>query len=223
MKHTNAHQPYQPKTGAHCHCRRGVERDNCPTCEGTGMVVDFAAIRARRLSVNHTIPLADAVTPYITERPVVTPAQATAAASALRGFINENQLACIVELTRGEEGQFFMRTLVDMAARIAVMPEIYGQDGKGDEATIHLHYFTAGADWYITEKDHGTYAADPEEFQWQAFGLADLFNDGGELGYISLPEILKAGAELDLHWNLCTLAQLRAHKAGQKIQPLTLQ
>ena len=38
---------YQPKTGAQCGCRRGVQRDNCPHCEGTGMVIDFKAIRAR--------------------------------------------------------------------------------------------------------------------------------------------------------------------------------
>jgi hypothetical protein len=36
----------QPKTGAKCSCRPGVWRDNCPTCEGTGRVIDFAAIRA---------------------------------------------------------------------------------------------------------------------------------------------------------------------------------
>ncbi len=36
---------YQPKTGQKCGCRRGIERDNCPTCEGTGWVIDFAKIR----------------------------------------------------------------------------------------------------------------------------------------------------------------------------------
>ena len=41
---------YQPKTGARCHCRKGVQRDNCPDCEGTGWRIDFAAIRARRLA-----------------------------------------------------------------------------------------------------------------------------------------------------------------------------
>lgn len=40
-------KPYQPKTGEPCHCRPGIERDNCPQCEGTGMRIDFAAIRAR--------------------------------------------------------------------------------------------------------------------------------------------------------------------------------
>jgi len=38
---------YQPKTGQRCSCRKGIQRDNCPNCEGTGMVIDFAAIRAR--------------------------------------------------------------------------------------------------------------------------------------------------------------------------------
>lgn len=40
---------YQPKTGAKCSCKRGIERDNCPNCEGTGMVIDFAAIRAKKI------------------------------------------------------------------------------------------------------------------------------------------------------------------------------
>ena len=39
---------YTPKTGARCSCRRGVERDNCPNCEGTGWVIDFRAIHERR-------------------------------------------------------------------------------------------------------------------------------------------------------------------------------
>ncbi len=43
----NRHE-YQPKTGAKCGCRRGVECDNCPTCEGTGRVIDFNAIRNRK-------------------------------------------------------------------------------------------------------------------------------------------------------------------------------
>jgi hypothetical protein len=37
-----------PKTGEKCGCKVGVQRDNCPRCEGTGEVIDFAAIRAKR-------------------------------------------------------------------------------------------------------------------------------------------------------------------------------
>lgn len=39
------HMAYQPKTGARCSCRRGIVRDNCSTCEGTGWCIDFHAIR----------------------------------------------------------------------------------------------------------------------------------------------------------------------------------
>jgi hypothetical protein len=38
---------YQPKTGVKCSCKTGVQRDNCPSCEGTGWKIDFRAIRAR--------------------------------------------------------------------------------------------------------------------------------------------------------------------------------
>jgi hypothetical protein len=43
--------PYQPKTGAKCSCKNGIQRDNCPNCEGTGMVIDFVAIRNRNRKV----------------------------------------------------------------------------------------------------------------------------------------------------------------------------
>lgn len=46
-------KPYQPKTGQRCHCRPGVWRDNCPQCEGTGWVIDFAAIRAQQELTNN--------------------------------------------------------------------------------------------------------------------------------------------------------------------------
>jgi hypothetical protein len=37
---------YQPKTGQPCSCKRGIQRDNCPSCEGTGMRINFAAIQS---------------------------------------------------------------------------------------------------------------------------------------------------------------------------------
>ena len=38
---------YQPKTGFKCGCRKGIQRDNCINCEGTGYMIDFKAIRAK--------------------------------------------------------------------------------------------------------------------------------------------------------------------------------
>lgn len=42
------HNPYRPTTGQACTCKIGDERDNCPQCEGTGLVIDFRAIRERK-------------------------------------------------------------------------------------------------------------------------------------------------------------------------------
>lgn len=39
--------PYQPKTGQPCACKRGVQRDNCPRCEGTGWRIDFRTLREK--------------------------------------------------------------------------------------------------------------------------------------------------------------------------------
>lgn len=40
-------KPYTPLTGRSCTCRPGIERDNCPLCEGTGKAIDFPAIHRR--------------------------------------------------------------------------------------------------------------------------------------------------------------------------------
>jgi hypothetical protein len=124
---------------------------------------------------------------------------------ALRGFISNQQLSAIETACRGEERQFFYDKLVEMAGIVATMPKTYEQDGLGNKAVAYLHYFQGGADWYITEKD-----SEPE--QWQAFGLADL-GYGGELGYISIVELLENNVEVDLHFNPRPLCEVLADKA----------
>lgn len=47
-------------TGERCACRPGVQRDNCPQCEGTGRRLDFAAIRARTAPTYYTCPECEA-------------------------------------------------------------------------------------------------------------------------------------------------------------------
>jgi len=125
---------------------------------------------------------------------------------ALQHFMPRSQWECILDGLKGEERRHFAGLLRTYAHRIATMPQTYEQDGKGDEATVYLHYFTGGGDWYITEKD-----SDPDQSgQHQAFGLACPFGDEGELGYISIVELRQVGAELDLYFEPQPLGKIRA-------------
>jgi len=130
-----------------------------------------------------------------------TKMQAATAIHQLKGFIGRNQLAAIDAGVWGEERQFFYDKLVEMAQVVTTMPVTYQTDGQGLDAVVQLHYFVAGCDWFITERDC-------ESEQFQAFGKADL-GYGGELGYISIVEILENGGELDLHWTPKTLKEIK--------------
>lgn len=124
------------------------------------------------------------------------------AMARLRRFIGPSQMKATICGMMGEEGDFFRTKLAELDAQIQAMPKTYEQDGAGMKAIAHLHYFTGGSDWYITEQDM-------EPVQHQAFGLADLYGDGGELGYISIVELIRNGAELDYHWTPKPLDQIK--------------
>lgn len=128
--------------------------------------------------------------------------------TGMNRWMSEAQNKAVIAGLMGEEWQFFADKMKELAGVIATMPKTYDQDGKGDEAVAHLHYFRGAGDWYITEKDmegHGTE---------QAFGLADLYGDGGELGYISIIELAEAGVELDFHFKPKTIGQIRGGASG---------
>lgn len=168
----------------------------------------FAAKKkpAKAAAIQPATPTAEPAASTMTnDTPAAAPAPSikkTIGSTNVGDFIPKIQLATMLKLERGEEGQFFRDKVKDLADQIASMPATYGQDGKGDQAVAHLHYFSSGADWYITEKDMDG-GVD------QAFGLADL-GDGGELGYISIRELTAlAGVELDLHWSPKTLGEIR--------------
>jgi hypothetical protein len=133
-------------------------------------------------------------------------------------FIGGGQLRCMLESAghrcrkgdEPEEHEFFREKFVELANLIDRMPHTKQTEGQGREAIAHLHYFAGGqANWFITEKDVGNPGEEPSERQWQAFGLADLFGDGGELGYICLPEIINNNGELDLYWTPKTLEEIK--------------
>lgn len=99
---------------------------------------------------------------------------------------------------------------------------LYGQDGKGYEATVHAHYFLGGSDWFVTEYR-------PEEDL--AFGWVCLNGDrqNAELGYVSLAELEAVRGsisingrrvdsvlpvEYDEHWQPKPLRQAIAERYG---------
>ena len=120
----------------------------------------------------------------------------------LRPFLGQRQLEVIGALARGEEGAFFVAQMQEYAERVRTMPKTYDQQDVADPIA-HLHYFLGNMDWYITERDVDTDGAG----QVQAFGSANL-GYGAGLGYISIPELLENGVELDLHFTPAPLSTL---------------
>ena len=127
----------------------------------------------------------------------------------LRQFVGPSQRQALYSAMQGEEGECFRARVKALIDQLEAMPVTYAQDGLGDNAVAHLHYFMGSGDWYITEKDSDPVnEAGGHDGQIQAFGLADL-GYGGELGYISIAELIANGVELDLHFAPQTLAQLK--------------
>ena len=130
--------------------------------------------------------------------------------TGMNRWMSEGQNKAVIAGLMGEEWKFFADKMKELAGVIAAMPKTYDQDGKGDEAVAHLHYFRGAGDWYITEKDMDGTGTE------QAFGLADLYGDGGELGYISIYELTEAGVELDFHFNPKTIGRIRGKSAAEE-------
>jgi hypothetical protein len=126
-------------------------------------------------------------------------------------FLGRLQARLVETLIRtSEERDFFIGKMVELESLIGSMPGTYEQRELGMNSIAHLHYFTGGADWWIIEKDKGHPEDDPEDFQAQMYGYARFAHmpEYADTGYISLPEIIKAGAELDFHWKARTLAEI---------------
>ena len=113
----------------------------------------------------------------------------------LKLLTTPEQFEVITDAMIGEEGDHFIEIIDRIHATWQAMPKTYESTAQGRAALARLHYFIGGCDWWIVEKD-----ADPDHAgQVQAFGIADL-GMGAELGYISIPELLENGAELDLYY-----------------------
>ncbi len=135
-------------------------------------------------------------------------ASALAALISIKSFIGPAQSAFVKHLIQSsEERDFFIDKILELQRIISTMPGTYQQDGLGDNAIVHLRYFTPRSYFLITEKEIGAEEDDPSDFQKQAYGYACV-NGEHDMGYISLPEILAAGAEIDFHFTPSTIGRL---------------
>jgi hypothetical protein len=118
------------------------------------------------------------------------------------GMLPTAQAAVIKAALRGEEAEFFVKKLAEISAIFDGMPKPYESNGQKDPI-VSLRYFGGGSgEALIIERDETAE-------QHQAFGLCDLFGDGGELGYLSIPEMTESGWELDLHFTPKPLSEAR--------------
>lgn len=85
------------------------------------------------------------------------------------------------ETNRRLRGHRFYPTKTELKS----YPKIYAQDSLHLNAIVHVHYFSGGNDWWITEfaRDFATTG--------EAFGYVRLAGNpqGAEFGYIYLPEL----------------------------------
>lgn len=135
----------------------------------------------------------------------------------LERFVGTAQRAAIWAGLHAEEAEWFRARLQALGGIVARMPATGETDGQGDAAIAWLRYFTpAGGEYLITELDA---SAHDGHGRAQAFGLADAGHGFPELGYIDLPALIGAGAELDLHFTPAPLRELRGGAPAPTHEP----
>lgn len=136
----------------------------------------------------------------------------------LRRFVPSAQLSTTIKLCAGEEGEFFKAKLKELAETFRTMPKTGETNGQGVDAIVHLHYFSAHGDWWVSELDK-------EGEQLEAFGFVCLAGmaDCAELGAISIEELCERrknplhNVELDYHWTKTPLREIQ-QKTEQSVR-----
>ena len=131
------------------------------------------------------------------------------ALTSIRAFVPRSQyMACAQVIgQRGEGADELQEPILRLKQIIDTMPKTYEQEGLGDAAIAHIHYFAPSADWHITEQD-------VDGCVDQAFGLANL-GYGAELGYISIRELCSVRTvEIDFYFKPRALKEIREKSAA---------
>lgn len=128
-------------------------------------------------------------------------------------FMPASQRFSFLEALKGEEANFFIDNLWDLARTIRGTPVTYNTENvETDDKVLHLHYFGGGVDAWIVERDVGdTLDRNGLGPQLQAFGKITVAGGGwseAEWGYISIAELIENGVELDFHWEPKTVREM---------------
>jgi hypothetical protein len=125
-------------------------------------------------------------------------------------FMSSRQRQTLKVLMGLEEGEALADLVINAYNQIAATPKTYETEGVQDKI-VHLHYFVGNVDAWIIERDVGDKPeSDGVGVQHQAFGYQSFYGiEEAEMGYISLPELFKVYAELDLHFEPITFKELK--------------
>lgn len=128
-------------------------------------------------------------------------------------FMPASQRFSFLEALEGEEAEFFIDNLWELAKTIRGIPVTYNtEDVETADKVLHLHYFGGGVDAWIVERDVGdTPDGDGTGPQLQAFGKITVMGGGwqeAEWGYISIQELIENGIELDFYWSPKTVREM---------------
>lgn len=125
-------------------------------------------------------------------------------------FMGTRQRQTLKVVLAGEEGDAIADLVINAYNRIVATPKTYETEGV-EKKIVHLHYFVGNVDAWIIERDVGdTPDSDGMGVQHQAFGYQSFYGiEEAEMGYISLPELFKVHAELDLHFEPIAFKELK--------------
>lgn len=106
------------------------------------------------------------------------------------------------------DDEYVLRSLDRLIDVISFMPSSsivqHGEDLSNDIA--YLHYSVGTTDYYITHRDRDTQ-------QRNAFGAIDTGGMFMQMDYVSVHEILRAGAVLDFDWKPVPVKEIKTRSA----------
>lgn len=126
----------------------------------------------------------------------------------VKPFLSTKQNSFLMAQCNGEAQKLAINKLNAIAQIIDDMPKSFEQVGKGDQAIAYLHYSTDDSDWFITEKNADGYIG--EAFGYTILNGRQHFSDPNGKGLVSIFEITRHGAELDLEFTPCTIAEVKS-------------